>query len=770
MTWVGRAIPRSEDQKLVQGLGSFTADIAGRALALRFVRSPLAKGRIVGIDKPGGATVFTAADLKGVKPIRPVLNRPDYVAIGQPVLAGDRVCFVGQPVAAVIAASQEEAEDIAEQVFLDIEAETAVVDADAAIDPAAPQTHPEAKGNVLVEGRMETPEFAGAMAAAKHVVELELRSRRQNAMPLEARGAVAAYDLAAGRVTLTASVQMPHMLRTGLADVLGIPESRLRVIAPDVGGGFGQKMSLVPEYAFAVWAALKLRTTIAWIEDRRENLMASFHSRDQRYTLKGGFDADGQLIAFEADLRCNVGAFSCYPVTCGVEPLMAMAELPGPYDFRGYKVRSRGVTTNTCPMAPYRGVSRPMLTFAVERLMDIAARRMGHDPLDVRRRSLVQKWPYKSPSGIPYDEGSYIAALDEAARLVDVPAFRKRQLDALRAGRYLGVGFSSFNERSGYGTPAFAARSMEITPGFETVELVMDPSGGVEARIGASPHGQGLQTGLSQLIADGLGVTPSDVRIIHGDTDATPYGWGTFASRSMVISGGACKLAADALRIKLAKVAARLLQCSPEEVELTEGKAMVKGAGASVEIAKLARGAYHQSHLFKSEIENGLRAAATYDPPGTYSNACHAAIVEVDIESGRVSIERFIAVEDAGRLINPMIADGQVHGGIAQGIAAALLEEIVYDGDGNILTTSLMDFLAPTSAEIPAIEVHHLETLTEASVTKAKGLGEGGLIGAPAAVVNAIADALAPLGVEPLEIPVSPARLRALIRAAEKKA
>ena len=769
MTWVGRSVPRSEDRTLLQGFGSFTADGAGNALVLRFVRSPVAKGRIVGIEKPEGATVFAAADLAGVKPIRPILNRPDYVAIGQPVLAVDRVCFAGQPVAAVIAPSQEEAEDIAEQVFLDIEPEAAVSDADAALDPSAPRTHPEAKGNVLVEGRMETPEFASAMAGAAHVVEIDIRSRRQNATPLETRGGVAAYDRATGRVTLTCSTQMPHMLRTGIADVLGIPEAQLRVIAPDVGGGFGQKMSLTPEYCFAVWAALRLRKAIAWIEDRRENLTASFHSRDQRYTLRGGFDGDGRLVALEGDLRCNVGAFSCYPVTCGVEPLMAMAELPGPYDFRGYKVRSRGVTTNTCPMAPYRGVSRPVLTFAIERLMDTAARRMGLDPVDVRRKSLVQTWPYKSPSGIPYDEGSYVASLEGAVRAIDREAFRKRQKDALKAGRYLGLGFSVFNERSGYGTPAFAARSMEITPGFETVEMAMDPSGHVEVRIGASPHGQGLQTALSQLIADGLGIAPAEVRIIHGDTDVTPYGWGTFASRSMVIAGGACKLAADALRAKLAKVAARLLQCTADEVELGDGKARVKGGGASLGIAKLARMAYHQSHQFKGDIENGLRATATYDPPGTFSNACHAAIVEVDVETGAVRIERFVVVEDAGLVVNPRIADGQVHGGVAQGIANALLEEIVYDGEGNILTASLMDYLPPTSAELPALELHHLETLSEATITRAKGLGEGGAIGAPAAVVNAIADALAPLGVEPMEMPMSPARLRALIRAAEEK-
>jgi aerobic carbon-monoxide dehydrogenase large subunit len=770
MSWVGRSIPRSEDRRLVQGLGRFTSDLASSSLILRFVRSPVARGRIIGIEKPSGATVITAADLEGVKPIRPVLNRKDYVAIGQPILAADRVCFAGQPLAAVIAASAEEAEDIAEQVFADIELETPIIDIDVALDARATKIHPETRNNVLVEGFIETPDFATTIALAKYVVEIEIRSRRQNATPLEARGAVASYDRATGRVTLIASVQMPHMLRTGIADLLGFPEAQLRVIAPDVGGGFGQKISLVPEYVLAVWAAIKLRGSVAWIEDRRENLTAAFHGRDQRYTLHGGFDDDGRLIALEADICCNVGAFSCYPVTCGVEPLMAMAELPGPYDFRAYKVRARGIATNTCPMAPYRGVSRPVLTLAVERLMDIAARQIGIDPIEIRQRSLVKSWPYQSPAGIRYDEGSYVASLDHAARAIGIKSFRKRQREAFLAGRYIGVGFSVFNERSGYGTLAFAARAMEITPGFETVEIVMDPSGTIEARIGASPHGQGLLTCLSQLIADALGVTPADVRIIHGDTDATPYGWGTFASRSMVIAGGACKLAADALREKLAKVAARLLQCSPEDVLLVEGKAMVRSGGASLEIGKVARAAYHQAHLFKSDIENGLRATATYDPPGTYSNACHVAIVEVDPETGHVCIKRFVVIEDAGLIVNPRIADGQIHGGVAQGIANALFEEIVYDTNGNILTASLMDYLLPTSAEVPMIEIDHLVTITDATITGAKGLGEGGAIGAPAAVINAIADALSPLGIEPMEMPITPSGLRSLIRSAEAKA
>jgi carbon-monoxide dehydrogenase large subunit len=443
---------------------------------------------------------------------------------------------------------------------------------------------------------------------------------------------------------------------------------------------------------------------------------------------------------------------------------MALAELPGPYDFREYAVRARGVATNTCMMAPYRGVSRPVLTFTMERLMDAAARRFGLDPVEIRRRNLIRKFPYTSAAGLVYDEGSYVQALDAAAKAIDVPAFRRSQQEARDEGRYMGLGFSAFSERSGYGSRAFAARKMDIVPGYETAEIAMDPSGYVLARIGASPHGQGLRTSLAQLVADELGVAPERIRILHGDTDHTPYGWGTFASRSLVISGGACKLAAAALAKRIAAIAGSMLEAAGADIELVDGRARVKGTDRALEIARIARAAYQQSHLVPGGP--GLREQATYDPDGTFSNACHAAVVEVDIETGAVRLRRFVVAEDAGILVNPMIVDGQVHGGVAQGIANALYEELKYDVQGNLLTTSLADYLPPTAAEVPEIEIHHLVTLSDATITKAKGVGEGGAIGAPAAVVNAIVDALAPFGIEFFEMPVTPQRIRQKLREA----
>src|SRR5262249_12416303 len=388
------------------------------------------------------------------------------------------------------------------------------------------------------------------------------------------------------------------MARTAIADLIGMRESDLRVIAPDVGGGFGQKMSLTPEFVVVAWLARKLKTSVAWTEDRRENLSACFHSRDQYVSLEGAFAADGKLLALSADVTANVGAYSCYPTTCGVEPLMAMAAMPGPYDVRDYACSARGVVTHTCPMAPYRGVSRPVITLALERLMDRAATTLAIDPIELRRRNLITAFPYTSATGLVFDQGTYVDTMDAAVAAMDIPAFRKRQQAARQEGRYLGLGVATFSERTGYGTPAFAARGMDVTPGWETVELTMDPSGFVEARIGASPHGQGLRTTLTQIIADELGTSPERIKIVHGDTDRTPYGWGTFASRSLVIAGGATLLAARKVRAKLTHMAGLLLEASAEDIVLEGDVARVAGTDRAVTVEALARAAYHQTHRF----------------------------------------------------------------------------------------------------------------------------------------------------------------------------
>ena len=765
--WVGRSIRRLEDPALVTGQGRFTADLPA-VHWVRFVRSAIAAGKIQSIKAPAGANIVTASDLRALKPIRPMLSKFNYVPVGQPILADGVVRFTGEPIAAAYAASKDQAEDLADQVEVVIAESTALVDGPQALAEGAPLVHAEAAGNVIVEGQVRTPGFDDIWKSAHKVLRVDARSRRQNAAPMEARAGHAAYDAATGRVTLTCTTQMPHLTRTAVCDIIGIPEADLRVIAPDVGGGFGQKMSLAVEYVLLVWLARRLRSSVAWTEDRRENLIASFHSRDQHIELEGAFDAGGKLIALSADIIANIGAYSCFPTTCGVEPLMALAELPGPYDVSAYHCRARGVLTHTCPMAPYRGVSRPVITFAIERLMDKAAAAFGIEPTELRRRNLIDKFPHTSPMGLVFDDGTYKETMEIAIKAIDLPAFRKQQQAARAKGRYLGIGFATFSERTGYGSPAFAARGMEITPGWETVHLTIDPSGFVEARIGASPHGQGLRTTLAQIIADEIGIDPQFIKIVHGDTDRSPYGWGTFASRSLVLSGGASLIAAQKIRAKLIKMASHMLEAAPEDITLESGSAHVIGTDRSITIATMARAAYHQTHIFKGEIEPGLTETGNYDPSGTFSNACHTAIVEVDVDTGRVEVKKFLVAEDAGLIINPMIADGQVHGGVAQGIGNALLEEIIYDETGNILTSTLADFLPPTAREIPELELHHLETLTGNTITKAKGLGEGGAIGAPAAVINAINDALSSFGVSIDEMPATPQRIRTALRSSGK--
>lgn len=783
-TWTGRALPRLEDPAIVRGWGNYVADIASRSSRcahVRFIRSTVASGRIVSISAPPGVTMFSARDLAGVQPIRAALHRPDFVEVGTPILATDVVRFVGDPIAFVVADTEAAAEDAAELVDVEIEPLPAVLSAVSALAPGAPLVHDSVPAdhrnaaNTMVDGRITTPGAEKAFAAAHAVISVRVSSGRQSAMPLEARAAHAAYDRASGRTTLHATLQMPHITRTGIADCIGIAEDDLRVVAPDVGGGFGAKMTLAREDVALVWASRQLRRDLAWVETREENFMAAWHSREQVYDIEGAFTADGELLALRGDLICDVGAYCCYPVTWAVEPLMALAELPGPYKVGEYDVRSRAITTNKCPIAPYRGVSRPMQVLAMERLMDCAAVELGVDKVAIRDRNLISEFPHRAPTGLVLDLASHRETLSAAAELADLEDFAVRQAEALKQGRYLGIGFSCFAERTGYGTPAFAARSQPfaleptsaspiITPGFERVVLSMDPSGGLTLRIGASPHGQGLKTTLAQVVCDELGMRPEQVRVIASDTDATPYGWGSYASRAMVIAGGASLIAARDLAERIRGLAADRLGGLPDDIVLENGTARLSGGAEAVDLAVIARDTYHSSHLIPDKGEPALESVGTYDPSGTFANACHVAEVEVDAMTGQVEITRFLVAEDAGKLINPAIVDGQIHGGVVQGIANALFEELIYDDRGVLVTTSLMDFLPPTAAEVPHIEIAHLYTLSPASLTGAKGVGEGGTIGAPAAIANAISDALRPLGVGVFHLPATPHRIRSAIR------
>ena len=775
--WVGQPIPRVEDRRHLTGDANFVDDIrTAGVLHVAFARSPHGAARIEGIDTaeaeraPGVQAVLTAADLGDLEPLTPMLNRPEFVPVEFPMLAAERVRHAGEPVAMAVADSPHAAEDATELIVVDYEPDDAVGSIEAALEDDAPRVHDQLDSNVLLDVPFaEDAEMDDVLAQAELVVEAEFASGRLTAVPLEGRACLAEWERGGQRVVLHTSTQVPHLVRTTVAGILGLDEHRVRVVAPDVGGGFGQKCVVAREEVLVCVAARAVGAPVKWVEDRVESLLAGFQGHENRFVVRAGFDADGRMLAVDADIVADVGAYSTHPFTCGVEPLMAATEMLGPYRVEHYRCRTRAVATNKAPMAPYRGVARPQMVLAMERLLQKAALKLDLEVDEIRLRNLAREFPHLSASGLSIDEGSYCESVELCARTLDLPAFRERQRAAREDGRLLGFGLSVFAERTGYGTEAFAQRKMAITPGYEGALVRMDPSGSVLLSVGTSGHGQGHQTTLSQVAADRLGLTPDRVEVRQGDTDATPYGWGTFASRSMVVGGGAAQRASDLLAERLKRLAAHMLEADPQDFELRDGEAVVRGAPAkSVSFQEIARLAYLETHNLPEDVEPGLECTASFDPPGTFSNACHGAIVELDPETMDVRIERYVVVEDCGVMVNPAIVEGQVRGGVAQGVAAALYEELAYGEDGQLQNASLMDYLVPTAWEIPDVEILHLETPSQFSETGAKGMGEGGTMGAPACIATAVSDALAHLGAEIDRIPITPDRLHEALREREQ--
>jgi aerobic carbon-monoxide dehydrogenase large subunit len=766
-------MPRKEDRRMLLGRGRFTADLNRPGLLhAAFVRSPYAHARMGAVDTDaalkadGVAAVLTAASL-GHPYLLAMLEREEFVPTRMPILAGETVRFTGEPVAVVIADDPYRAEDAIELVEVDWAPLPAVTSIEQAQAPAAPRLHEQADGNRLVDLLMfDDDRLAAIFAEAALTVGATFASARVAALPLEGRACLAEWDDRDDQLIVHVSTQVPHQVRSGIAQALGLPERQIRVIAPDVGGGFGLKCVVGREEVAVAAAALRLRRPVGWTEDRQENLTAAFHGHEQRYRVRAAFDADGAILALDAEIDCDTGAYSVFPFTCAVEPLMAASELPGVYKVPAYRARGRAIATNKAPAAPYRGVSRPQIVLVMERLIEKAAAALGLDPLDVRRRNLIGpgEFPYTGVNKITYDEGSYREALDLAEKQVREKAWLSER-DRLRDnGQLAGIGYSCFSERTAYGTPAMSQRRMRMTPGYDTALVRMDPTGEVIVTTGTCGHGQGHETTFAQIVADRLGVHPDQVRLRQGDTDLASYGWGTWGSRSVVIGGGAAGRAADLVASQLKHVAAQLLEASPADMELAEGTARIRGdASAAIPIAELARVVHFQAHRLAQDLRYGLEARATFDPPGTFSNACHAAMVVIDPGTCAIRLHRYLVVEDCGVVINPIVVDGQVRGGVTQGVAAALLERICFDPDGQPVTTTLMDYLAPTAAEICDIDIVHLQTPSLFSETGAKGMGEGGTIGAPAAVLGAINDALSQAGVSFDHIPVLPQDLSAAL-------
>jgi aerobic carbon-monoxide dehydrogenase large subunit len=769
--WIGAALPRKEDRRMLLGRGRFVGDLTRPGLLhAAFVRSPHAHARVNKIDgtaasqAPGVERLFTAESL-GHPYLLALLERDEFVPTAMPILAGAKVRFVGEPVAMVIADDAYRAEDAAELVEVDWDPQPAVMSMETATTVAAPRLHDH--GNCLVDLLMfdddRLPEiFAGAAVT----VSATFRSARVAALPLEGRACLAEWDDRDDQLIMHVSTQVPHQLRSGVAQALGLPERSIRVIAPDVGGGFGLKCVVGREEVAVAAAALRLRRPVRWTEDRQENLTAAFHGHEQRYQVRAAFDAQGRILGLDAEIDCDTGAYSVFPFTCAVEPLMAATELPGVYKVPAYRARGRAIATNKAPAAPYRGVSRPQIVLVMERLMEKAAAALELGPLQVRRANLISKneFPYTGVNKITYDEGSYRESLDLAEQIVTEKAWAAER-DALRkAGQRAGIGYACFSERTAYGTPTMSQRRMRMTPGYDTALVRMDPTGEVIVTTGTCGHGQGHETTFAQIVADRLGVHPGQVRLRQGDTDLASYGWGTWGSRSVVIGGGAAGRAADMVAGQLRRIAAGELEASPADIELAEGVARIRGDdNTAIPIAELARLVYFQAHRLAEDLRYGLEARATFDPPGTFSNASHAAMVVIDPGTCAIRLHRYLVVEDCGVVINPMVVDGQVRGGVTQGAAAALLERVCFDPDGQPVSATLMDYLAPTAAEMCAVDIVHLQTPSKFSETGAKGMGEGGTIGAPATVLGAINDALSDTDVRFDHIPVLPQEVSAAL-------
>jgi aerobic carbon-monoxide dehydrogenase large subunit len=771
---IGARVRRVEDPRLLTGQGQFTDDRAAPgALHVAFKRSDHAHARIAAIDSAAAAALsdvfamYTAADLDGlIGPVRATSRMTDYHPTDIHPLARGRVRYVGEPIIAVLAESRYIAEDALDCIDIAYDPLPALSDPEAAAAPGAPLLHDTAGTNVLATRRFARGDAEAALAAAPLRVGGRFRFRRKAPLAIENRACLAEWDRGRRLLTLTLSTQVPGIVRDLLADLLDLPGHAIRVVAPEVGGGFGGKASLYPEDILVAALARKLGRAVRWTGDRLEDLATTSHGFDEIVDAELGLDRAGHILALAAEVIGDVGAYSIYPWTAALEPVQVVSFLPGPYRVPAYRGRVRAVATNKAPMGPYRGVGRPVAAFVMERLVDMAARRLALDPAELRRRNLVQpaEFPYRAASGIVWDRSGFVECLNGACDAVGYAALRAEQAEARAAGRLYGIGITCYAELTGIGSRISAAPGMPINTGTETATIRLDSTGAVSAAFGISSHGQGLETTLAQVIADELGARLGDIQVVHGDSAAVAHGTGTYASRSAVLAGGAATLAARLLKERVIRAASHLLEAAVEDIDAADGRVFVVGTDRGLSLRELAKAVYSDMGRLPREAREELEVTKVYDPFfGTTTSATHIVALEIDPKTCKVRLHRYVVAEDCGRVINPLIVDGQVHGGVAQGIGAALYEEVVYDTAGQLLTASLADYVIPSAGEVPAIETLHIETELPGNVGGFRGMGEGGTIGAPAAIANALADALGPLGGEIFELPMTPDRLFSLI-------
>jgi aerobic carbon-monoxide dehydrogenase large subunit len=761
---IGARVGRKEDDRLLRGRGQFVADIRLPAMKdVAFVRSPVAHGRIRGISVPPEqrGNTFTAADLVGVKPIRAVSGLSGFKVSEQPPLATDKARHVGELVAMCVGSTRAQAEDLAASVALDLEELPAVYDMLDARTNTGVLVHEHWGDNVFLETFVDVDISKAFGAPIK--VSREIRTARQCMAPIEGRGVVAFWDSRLEQLTVYSACQMPHIVRTGLSECLGLEEGQVRIIAPDVGGGFGYKGILLPEEICLGWLALRCSHPVRWIEDRREHLIAGANCREHHYRITAYAERDGRLRGIDCEAAVDSGAYSSYPFSACLEAAQVASILPGPYDFPAYRCRTFSVATNKCPILPYRGVARTGVCFALELVLDAVAREAGIEPQEVRRRNLVrpEQMPFDNITNKHFDSGDYPESLRRAVAAINVAGVRARQKRGEGNGRLIGVGLATYCEQAAHGTSVYYGWGIPMVPGYEQATARLTPDGGLELRVGLHSHGQGLETTLAQVAHDILGIDIGRIRVVLGDTALTPYSTGTWGSRSMVMAGGAVATACREIAKRAATIGARLLQTDPTQL-LVRGGQTAAPHGA-IGLAEIARAWYLRPQDLPHDVDpGGLEVTIGYKPArdsGTFSYATHAALVAVDPETGEVDILRYVIIEDGGKLVNPMIVDGQIYGGFAQGVGTALYEEMPFDRSGQPLASTLADYLLPAATEVPALLLEHMETPAPYTEFGVKGIGEGGAIAPPAAIANAVNDALRPLGVELLVSPITPQRI-----------
>ena len=767
---IGQSVRRREDPRLITGRGQYTADITrpGQLYAV-MLRSPHAHARVLSVKTDaaraadGVAAVYTGQDLEGKVAAIPTAWLPpgsDLAVTNHWALARDTVRYVGDGVAMVVADSLDAAKRARDLIEVEYEPLPAVTGVLEAMTDGAPRVHDSVPGNVALHWKSGNDTEA-AFAAAPVTVRQRIVQQRLIPNPMEPRAAVAEYHPAEESLTLWVTSQNPHIHRLLVAGILGLAEHRVRVVAQDVGGGFGSKIACYPDEVLVSFAARDLNRPVKWVEERREHFLATTHGRDHVQDVELAGRRDGVITAVRVRAYANMGAYLS-TAGPGVPTILFGLIANGAYDIPHAAVEVYGVYTNTTPVDAYRGAGRPEATFLIERMVDLFAREIGMDPVEVRRKNLIEEnqFPYTNPFAITYDSGRYHAALDKALLHLDLDAFRREQEEARQQGRWLGLGVSTYVEMCGLG-PSEVAGAVGFQGGLWEHALVrVHPTGKVTVLTGVSPHGQGEETTFAQVVAERFGCAIEDVEVVHGDTDRVSMGWGTYGSRSMAVGGGAVAQAADRVLDKARRIAAHALEADIGDLDFADGRFRVKGVpDRSVSFPEVALKA-HLAWSLPSGVEPGLEATAAYNPANfTYPFGTHVAVVEVDAETGAVTLRRYIAVDDCGPRVNPMIVEGQVRGGIVQGVGQALWEGAVYDEAGQLLTGSLLDYAVPRARFLPPIETDYTETPAPQNPLGVKGVGETGTIAATPTVVNAVMDALAPLGIRHLDMPLTPERV-----------